>query len=156
MAEMAVGWTSDDLSVDLLEFTCAITKCNNFSWAHKGTRKLKITLKYDWQYNWFELLQIQWIEEQNHVFSSVILQRNLLELAIDDCSSREFWCWLTNFWITCTCHCNWIRWIDWLTKKNVINKEAESVRLTQEQWRCEVSDVNFNTGLVSWWSMRWY
>lgn len=43
-------------------------------------------------------LQVQWIEEENHVFAFVLSEIDFLELTVYHSGTGEVWCWFIKCW----------------------------------------------------------
>lgn len=76
MGEMRINAACDDFSVDLLEFFDPIRKRQNLSWTYKGAADecIEIIKLLSLFTATLYHLQIQWIEEEDDVFSNVIGQ----------------------------------------------------------------------------------
>ena len=78
MTEMTVGGAGNQLTANALELAGTITESNNFRRAHE--------------------CEVQRVEEQHHILSFVVRQRDGLELTINDGGARELGSWLLKSW----------------------------------------------------------
>lgn len=71
MSEMGVDRCSDDFRVNFPELIDAVGESQNLSWTDEG--------------------EVEWIKEEDDVLSEIIVQRDGLELSIDDSCALENW-----------------------------------------------------------------
>lgn len=86
--------------------TCCVLLCFNNYCVCAGFQLFSVRHWHASTNEMFELmkyLQIQWVEEQNHVFSLVLVQADLLELTVDNGGTGKMWGWLLNGWHFCRC-----------------------------------------------------
>lgn len=74
--EDRVGGSGEHNGVDSLELLSTVREGDNLGWAHES--------------------EVKWVEEEHNVFSLVVRERNINELAINDGLSLELWSWLSD------------------------------------------------------------
>lgn len=102
MTEVRINWYSNHSCIHVLKFFNAIAKWNDFRGTDKSAGKNRILVRYCCLNELASLnvcSQVQWIEEQDQIFSFEIVQFNLLKVTIHH--SHSFKCWCRFLYICC-------------------------------------------------------